>query len=412
MVVKHIQLIPNILLLLVLFPYISIVNTSFDTQPWALIFSMLIPAVLLLTGSVKIPRPMFIILLIVIYATVMCLKDYQNGIRSLFGYLSLLFLSFAGYHTFKFVKAKYFVRTVWVWLAFGVIQFFYNKQFGSFMLARLSTTDERGVTSLAVEPSYYAITCIYFLIINDIFYRKEQYTKKKYIRIAILLTIQILISYSALGLMFLSLYYLFKVVGAISKRGLFRNFKFIFGMVLMVVLFMTLFSVNDKLSESRAGIILEQAMKDPISIIYHDYSTAQRFAHVVLSFDSIQYNYGLGFGLGTWNDHVYEIASHSSLTTKIINHTNIYLEGRTMSAWGAAIYEIGIGGVALLLVFFQIIMKGKRRNKEMKDIFVTSGLTIFTLMLMSVPLAYPLFGYMLGVLMYYAYKEPFETVDC
>ena len=56
------------------------------------------------------------------------------------------------------------------------------------------------------------------------------------------------------------------------------------------------------------------------------------------------------------------------------------------------------------IVFLWIMFAGLRRNKEMKSVYFMSMLTMGFVMLMAVPIAFPLFGYTLGVFLYYAYR--------
>ena len=141
-----------------------------------------------------------------------------------------------------------------------------------------------------------------------------------------------------------------------------------------------------------------------MTLLFTDQSLADRVSHVLLSFYSLLYSYGIGLGLGTWGD--YSNLLTVSAGGRIEEIANMWLStgGRIMSGWGSVIYEIGIFGVLFVMVFLWIMFVGSRRNKEMKSVYFLSMLTIGFVMLMAVPIAFPLFGYTLGAFLYYAYR--------
>ena len=109
-------------------------------------------------------------------------------------------------------------------------------------------------------------------------------------------------------------------------------------------------------------------------------------------------------GLGTWGDYATLIVTSVGGRVEEITNVRFSTGGRIMSGWGTAIYEIGIIGVLFVLVFICIMLVGLSRNKEMKSVYFLSMATIGFIMLMAVPIAFPLFGYTLGAFLYYAYK--------
>jgi len=150
--------------------------------------------------------------------------------------------------------------------------------------------------------------------------------------------------------------------------------------------------------------LLRSGLRGPTTLLFTDQSVADRVSHVLLSFYSLFYSYGIGLGLGTWGD--YSNLLTASAGGRIEELANVWLStgGRIMSGWGSVIYEIGIFGVLFVMVFLWIMFVGSRRNKEMKSVYFMSMLTIGFIMLMAVPIAFPLFGYTLGVFLYYAYR--------
>lgn len=398
----------NILLFLVLFPYLSIIQTPFDTQPFALIFSILIFSILLIRkdNDLSFPFPLWVLFLIFLYALGIYFinSNYYYGMRSLVGYASIFFITFASYKTFKYINVKNYIFSIYIWLFFGIVQLLFNKNFGRWFVPRLSTSVGRGVTSLAVEPSYYATVCIFVLILNELFYKNAKYNRKLYYMIMCALVFQIIISFSGSGFLFLLVFFFSKCISLMFFDQEIKRYRTLFSSIIIFFLIIFLFLYLPALQYTRAGILLKNVLKDPLALLLTDQSAADRISHVLLSFYSLFYSYGIGLGLGTWGD--YSNLLTASAGGRIEEIANVWLStgSRIMSGWGSAIYEIGIFGILLVIVFLWIMFAGLRKNKEMKSVYFMSMLTIGFVMLMAVPIAFPLFGYTLGAFLYYAYR--------
>lgn len=399
----------NILLFLVLFPYLSLIQTPFDTQPFAVIFSILIFSIFLIRkdNDLSFPFPLWVLFLIFLYALGIYFvnSNYYYGIRSLVGYASVFFIAFASYKTFKYFNITIYIFSIYIWLFFGIVQLLFNKNFGKWFVPRMSTSIERGVTSLAVEPSYYATVCIFALILNELFYRNAKYNRKLYYILMCILIFQIIISFSGSGFLFLLVFFFSKCISLIFfERGI-KKHRILFSSTIIFFLIILLFLYLPALQCTRAGVLLKNTLNDPLTLLFTDQSVADRISHVLLSFYSLFYSHGIGLALGTWGDHANLLTT--SAGGKIEEIANVWLStgGRIMSGWGTVIYEIGIFGVLFIIVFLWIMFTGLRRNKEMKAVYFISMLTIGFIMLMAVPIAFPLFGYTLGAFLYYAYKD-------
>jgi hypothetical protein len=400
----------NILLFLVLFPYLSLIQTPFDTQPSAVIFSILIFSILLIRkdDDLSFPFPLWTLFLIFLYALGIYFinSNYYYGMMSLVGYASVFFITFASYKTFKYINIRIYFLSIFIWCFFGVMQLFFNKSFGKWLVPRMSTSVGRGVTSLAVEPSYYATVCIFILILNELFYGNAKYNRKLYYIIMCILVSQIIISFSGSGFLFLLVFFFSKCISLIFfKRGVIKRKRILFSSIIIPLFVILLFLYLPVLQYTRAGILLKNVLKDPMMLLLTDQSVADRISHVLLSFYSLLYSYGVGLGLGTWED--YSNLLTASAGGRIEEIANVWLStgGRIMSGWGSVIYEIGIFGVLFVIIFLWIMFVGLRRNKEMKSVYFMSMLTIGFVMLMAVPIAFPLFGYTLGAFLYYASKS-------
>ncbi len=399
----------NILLLLVLFPYISLFNTPFDTQPFALIFSILLFLILLdrKQNALSFPLPLWFILLIFFYAIYfyLIISDWVYGYRSLAGYASIFFIGLASYKTFKYVNLKFYFSAISIWLIVGLMQLLVEKKLGQWLLPRMSTDAFRGVTSLAVEPSYYAIVCIFLLILNEIFRINGKYSRKLYFVIMLALSFQILISLSGMGLLFLAIFFFSKFISAIIFDRTIKNLSMLSFIVIIPLISILSFLFIPELQNTRGGDLLIKVIRDPITVFYTDGSVADRASHLLLSFYSLIYSHGVGLGLGTWNNYADSLVSWAGGWVEEIATDKLTLSGRIMSGWGSAIFELGIIGIFLIFIFLWIMLVGICRNKKMRSVYATSIIVIFFIMLMAVPLAFPLFGYTLGVFLYYSYAD-------
>jgi hypothetical protein len=181
-----------------LFPYLSIIPIPTDTQPYAVVFAALI----FLTGrSVALPLPIWILFAVMVIATIVYLATGAtfNGLRSMVGYASVFLVSAAvlilAFHGIR-LSDRMLDVAVYIWLVVGVAQRFISSDFLAIILTRSGTSEGRGVTSLAVEPSAYATMMLFILIIYFIRGRERSWP-------AVLCLLQILfLAQSALGILF------------------------------------------------------------------------------------------------------------------------------------------------------------------------------------------------------------------
>jgi hypothetical protein len=401
------KILANILFLMVLFPYVTPLNTPFDTQPFSMLLAGIMFSLYIMKKRDSMPKSLFVLMLLIPYAIVLTLlltSDLISGLRSLAGYFTIFFVGFATYQSFHLIKHKLLIFAAWLWLFVGIIQFFFLKSFGHWILPRISTSEARGVTSLAVEPSYYAIVMVFMMLLNEIFYAKGYFNKNQYKLLIALASIQIIMSFSGMGFLFLIVFTVSKSISVIMTQSLNKKLKSILAVSVVLTSILIAFTSIPKLAYSRAGILISQFWVDPASVILYDYSIAQRLSHIIISSLSIFQNFGLGFGVGEFELKVHNVIS--DLPTPIRNlfiTQGIDPGGRIMSGWGSSIFELGIIGLIPLTVFIYIMLKAMR--KKHKEVYVTCFLVVFLLMWMAVPYSFPLFAYLLGVVMFFVYRE-------
>lgn len=133
-------------------------------------------------------------------------SDPFSGLRSVIGYLTLFVASFLGYRTFVTLRPRVVVFVILVYSLFGFVQTFIFKEFGAFMLPRLSTSTERGITSLTVEPSQYAITCVFLILLLDMLRDAGKMSNSPLLCLKLLLFFQVFLTFSGMGLLLLLMY--------------------------------------------------------------------------------------------------------------------------------------------------------------------------------------------------------------
>ena len=399
----------GLLFLLCLFPYTTVLDLKFDVQPYAVVSAAILLATLTASdGNLFIPKILLPYLIVFTYALIIFLfSDFSlSAARSLIGYASVFLFAAAAFHSFKYVKAKYFVGAVFLWLTCGLIQTVISKQFGSALLSRLSTSPDRGVTSFAPEPSAYATICLFFLILNGVFHAKGEYPTRTYWILFFALAVQLMLARAGVGILLFAVYL---VAVAISKstfpslmKSLFASSVFLLGAVATI-------RNIPALQSGRIGRLLDGVFSDPIGLALSDGSTSDRLSHILLSHLSLFYSNGKGYGFGHWTEAAPEIASNQGGLVLQIFNTYATTEGRIMSGWGTAIFELGFVGVFLVVSFLVLMQKGIARAKgEMRAVHISSTITIYFAILMAVPMTFPLFGYLLGIFVSIAFDSKAE----
>lgn len=400
------KLLGNLLFLLVLFPYITFIPTAFDTQPYALLIAISVFIVYVISKNDNMPKPLVVLLFLFMYTIIMMFflsPDLMSGIRSLVGYATLFFITFASYKTFKLINPKLLIYSAWLWLLVALIQFFVSKSFGSWMLPRISTAGSRGVTSLAVEPSYYAIVMIFMLLLNEVFRENGTLNVKHYRLILVLCAFQVLLTFSGMGFLFFMIFVVAKSTSVILTKSLSRKLKSVLGMIIVLGATILAFTYIPKLAFSRAGLLISTFTTDPMNVIMYDYSIAQRLSHIIISFMSLFQNYGFGFGVGSFETNALLVISNLPVSIyQMFVDQRIDPGGRLMSGWGSSIFELGVVGLLPIILFTYSFLK--LMNRRGSSAFLTSFIVIFILMWMAVPYSFPLFSYFLGIVMYHSYS--------
>lgn len=348
------------------FPFVSLIYTGSDTQPYAAIWAFFVLLYFLLVKEIKTSRVVLLLLcnsLVMGAFAIMGVGEmaFFRLISGSFSYITLLTVPLA---TFLILKKNGWDENltkalIWVWFFVGFIQKYIEPTFAYSVLSRHTTNSTRGVVGLATEPSAYGYMCIFMMVLAFSF------QKNKYLYIVNLLIQIVLFAGSSVTLIYLAVY-----LGMIilNELVLHKRFAFIKTTCLAiggVSAFAMLYKYIPR--SNRIGALLYFLMNDP-KRFFRDGSIRLRIEAIVYSFQGFIENNGLPHGIS---------------------------ETRIMSGIGGLFYECGFIAIFILAVIAIIIWKAY----PVKTRFVfTAGFMV--IMISSIPFTAPLVSFYLGFCIY------------
>lgn len=365
-------------LLSIFFPWVSFRLNSLDTQPWGFIFSILFLAFCI---NQKINKYIFLVFLLPFFALFMVFIDVDKDFFLVFrGWGGYIFFSFVFFASFFYIKMYGFPHRILyfsnlVYLVVGVTQLVFGSEIiGS--IAPIRTTESRGVTSLAVEPTNFGIVLLLFSWFILIFNNYRLIGVSKYIFIFNLFSI-VLLAQSSMALCFLiiglSFYFLYKV-------NIFYFLIFIF------FFFFGMSSFIENFPNSRISLLVN-ALDDIgfLNLVLKDASLNYRVSSLIFPYQGVLENNLLPGGF----------SSFSVIASKLMadSHGLFWYGGhlKILSFIGAFIYELGFVGIFfVILYFFSIQDKSCRRFLE--------SIYLLLLLSMAISVASPLVAFLLCLL--------------
>ncbi len=361
-------------LLFALFPYISIVPIPTDTQPYALVFAVLL---LLSEPDVRLPKPLWLMLAPIIVSAALFVgsRDLFTAFRSLVGYISFFAISAATILLIRrgALPVLAFTVAIWVYAGVGFIQNLGLSGFATGIVADSRTSAVRGVTSLAPEPSYFAIVMAILLAVVLLFDARRRAPTVLVAVVAV-----VFLARSALGAMFLVAFLI--VYFWFHFRRL-RLFVFV-GAVVGLALFL---AVGDTLPGRLPAVA--RLLRDPVGYLARDGSVNDRFFHIVFSFQGAFERFLIPAGTDAWPAHVIENLRTNPLAFQV-SYTRI------MSAYGGTLFELGLVGAILPIVVNGSLLPVRR---SLGRHFWTVVVFLNVLLLTAVPLAFPPLALLFGV---------------
>jgi hypothetical protein len=247
------------------------------------------------------------------------------------------------------------------------------------MIVHVRTTDDRGVTSLAPEPTFLGL---YLIFISWIIINLHQ-DKKLPSHIKILLILNFLcILFLAKSSM--SILLLLILIGIKVGLDFFSNFKRVFiTLFFLTFLIPTLNLIKEKIPNSRIVQLSMMVVEGPVFIAEKDASINERLRHIVFPLHGAVQNYLIPNGFHSFTE----------TSTNLQDYYNGFFwhgssRNKIMSGFGAPIFELGV--ISFIYFYFMMcrICQGNKNKKS--KIFQFIGINI--LMFCAIPITFPLFA--------------------
>ena len=290
----------------------------------------------------------------------------------------------------KYIPIKHYIIASWIYNIYAIFQI-YGLNFLDWVSPN-RTSIGRGQTSLAAEPTYYAIIIFFisWLILNNIY-------KNKNINVLKIKDKNNFLAISTIGVNILSIFFIAKSATVILMIIILLNLLIFFFMsrtfLKYLIIFTTFISIitylnYDNLSETRPLMIINQMANMSFSslylIVYADMSINGRVAQAVIPYIGLIENYGLPGGYFTFEN----------ISSKIVGPDNFFhshtgITHKIQSFIGVFIYELGALGV-LILFLMGMILKNEN-NWKWREIII-----LFVLLIPSIPLGMGLVPLLFG----------------
>ncbi len=350
----------NLFLILSLFQWVSFQLNSFDTQPWLSIYVLLF---WLCYAGCKNRLPtyfiqIFIFISFLIFTTALTIlvgEDYGFTLKGLsrdvVNYLTffLVFATYIYFHLKHGFNERMFFAVNTIWLAVGLLQVIFGSELFDFLVT-VRTSETRGVTGLAPEPTYYAFFLIFlnliYLVVND--YKLNG--KTKYYFVLNLIFIVFVAKSSMLIVVILLAAILFTIY---RINSLVHVIKFL----LMFVVIIAMGSYF--LAESRPGqIVLNLLSNGGVAVLESDASIRSRLLSVIYPYVLTFQNFLVPGGFFSFSENASDANIHFfGLDLSYVREKDVI-----MSYFGSVIYQMGFMGFLIMIYFLSLIYDGSRRS--------------------------------------------------
>lgn len=302
---------------------------GYSVQPVTLLMATMIAFVSLVIKRVKLDRISIGILALtpLIFVSLVFDGNIRAFIASSF---MLLNLTYAAHYVKYLNLAKLALKVSIIYAIVGVIQEFVNAEFLVSLGGRgfVVQGSGRGVSSLASEPSYYAIISLVMYLL----------AKPRFKRLSLaLLTLNLMLGRNTLVLVIIALALIFEFRNMIKSRA-------VIIVILGLILFFGLGDIQF-LYSSRPVILLNKVQEIGfVKLISLDRSLADRLGHIIYS------NFCLiPRGNSAWIEYIN--------TRDLIFKFDPLSHGRIMSWTGSFIFSFGLIGILWLLLLLSRVIK-------------------------------------------------------
>ena len=365
------------------FPWVGI--PSFDTQPFPFLIAIIYISIEFLAQKTYLLVPRFILLSsALISAGLLISLSLENSfdflaIRGSIMYLGIPIYIFA--FTFFIKKYGFPLSTFYycniVWIAAALLQLILPDLFLTVVSSR--TTGDRGLTSLAPEPTFFGI---YLFFSSWILAARDGYRPSKKSKIFIILNI---ISIMVLAMSSMAIIFVFLAgitMYACNPTRVPRRY-----MITLLIIFISTFAfLNSALESSRLYSILTIIFTNPELLFTTDASSNSRLSSIIIPIHSFFKDYLIPHGFYAYPSVSEEIAA---------NYGDFffyeYSKDKIDSWLGSILFELGIFGFIGIIVIFHGL-RGCSKKPIIESLF------LFVILLSAIPVAFPLVYLLISIL--------------
>jgi hypothetical protein len=270
-----------------------------------------------------------------------------------------------------------------IWLLAGIIQLFFGKDSLSFLL-HFRTTENRGVTGLAPEPTFYGI---YLYFISWLLLVESEYKPSKrtifLVSVNLLFLVFVVKSSMALLYVFITLF----VVLVINFYKLKVLILVCGGLGVGAIVF---FLLSGSLEGTRVSQLAGYLVEGPVFVAAKDASVNDRLSHIYFSFKGAFDSFLLPNGFSSFGDYIKAGKAGSDFFWYGANKNTI------MSGLGMIVYELGLASIFIIGGIFLLLVK----NSSIK-LAVFNVIMVFVLFLSAVPVSFPLVSMLIVSIYHY-----------
>lgn len=292
-------------------------------------------------------------------------------------YISAYMLYFLKFH----IPINILILTNIIWLMVGVAQLFIPDIVGAIVSSR--TTLDRGVTSLAPEPTFFGV---YLFFVSWIYFIVTDYRPQA--RLLVLVAI----NFIAVVLLAMSSMVLVYIILSACFVFLYKSFKFkakhfiIISLLLALVLLAFSFVLDGYLEETRLSRFVSFLMDNPWLFFEIDASANSRLAGIVLPLHGFFTNIFLPGGLFSYPKMTEYLVSSFYGNFFFYDYSN-----PKINSWlGALLFELGIFG---FIVFGILLVK----SFEFRLIRILELTFLVVVLLTAIPIAFPFIPFIFAI---------------
>lgn len=374
----------NVFFFFALMPYVSPIPLGSDVQIITGLIGYLIIGFLLLKDKFLVnPRELFIFLLGFIFIVYVNPNESTYQFRKAIGPLYAFGVYFVAKKYKDYISLRVIDLVLVIYFLGAIVQYISPSLFQSsfeFLIreSKYSTGTNRGVTSLAPEPSFLGIVCIYILLIQDWAYIRFNSTKDKMYYFRMFMAIfMILLSKSGAGYILLFLFI------ALKSTSYLKKYWILMSIVLISFIFLVFKIENisgNKGVSDLVSVLKSTSPKDLLRVS----SLSNRVNPVIVGVaGAIEKPFGRGSGSFTSQaKKVYLEKGIDKIYPFYMRDRLLYeISSDSVSTFGKYIFEYGIFFVIYL--FLVLIGLDFRQSGPFTAFLLLSGL------LFSLPIVYP-----------------------